>query len=291
MTQTSLLTRFLGYYYRSELRGSYFLTDILSQRLKSLQSLPIEVESGTLYADLRISSARNLLVEPKSLTGESLVMRHVVRSGDVVFDIGAHFGFYTVPLSEIVGDTGKVYAFEPNPELFSSLRQTIAERRNVELLPFALWHRRAHLELFVPEDASMASLSDWTDGTAGNIHRIECEAYSIDDLIEEGRVKEPSFIKCDVEGAEFSVFRGALKNLNRVDAPVILFEVVKLAAKSFGMTIGEYFDILETLEKPGYVFFEVTPYGIRRLASREIKYANVLAVPGSKLSWCSDILA
>jgi len=53
----SQLTKFLGIYVRSGLRGSFRLTDFLSHRLESLQSVPIEIEGGTLYADLRISSS------------------------------------------------------------------------------------------------------------------------------------------------------------------------------------------------------------------------------------------
>src|SRR5881296_1063654 len=49
------------------------------------------------------------------------VVKHIVRLGDVVFDVGANFGFYTLYLSRYVGDHGLVYSIEPIPLTFSIL--------------------------------------------------------------------------------------------------------------------------------------------------------------------------
>ncbi len=278
----TLLTRFLAAYHRSGLRGSYRITNILAPRLQSLQCVPIETESGTLYADLRISSSRGILTNPKSQTGEDLVMRGFVNDGDIVFDIGAHFGLYTLLLSELVGDTGMVIAFEPNPELSPSLRRTVSNLRNTELLEVALSNEEGSLDLYVPEDASMASLSNWTKGIAGKVHTVSCKVQRLDDLVDRGELQLPNFIKCDVEGAELTVFGGARKMLDRVDAPVVLFEMNRSAAKSFGQTTEEYFEFFQGLERPDYSVFEVFPEGMREITSRNIEYSNIVAVPASR---------
>ena len=266
------------------------MTDFLSKHVKSLQNVPIQTENGTLYADLRISSARAILANPKCTSGEDFVMQNFVGQGDTVFDIGAHLGFYTLLLSKLVGSKGKVFAFEPNPELLPSLRKTIKSLTNVELQTIALSDQQGSVNLFVPEDASMASLSDWTDGIAGNVHTVACKMKLLDDLIEKGQLSVPSFIKCDVEGAELSIFNGGAKTLNCVNAPVILFEVNSLAAKSFQLETTDYFSFLENLENPKYKFFEVTNEGVEKLELKEIKYTNVIAVPESKLESYSNIL-
>lgn len=278
----SLLTRFLAAYYRSGLRGSYRITDVLAQRLKSLQDVQIETENGVIVGDLRISSARGILAYPKSQSGEDAVMKRFVKEGDVIFDIGAHLGFYTLLLSRLVGEQGKVYAFEPNPELLPSLERSIAPLANVELLRVALSDREGEAGLFVPGDASMASLKDWTEGVVGEIHEVKCEMRMLDEMIEAGELPLPDFIKCDVEGAELSVFRGAVKTLNRIDAPILLFELNARAAAAFGSTTTAYFDLLRSLDEAKYSFFEVTPEGTRELASTDIEYTNVIAVPVSK---------
>lgn len=285
-----LLTKLLGFYNARGWRGGNRLTDFLSKRLKSLQNVAIFTESGTLYADLRISSARGILAHPKSQSGEDLVMQKFVQKGDAVFDIGAHFGFYTLLLSELVGEKGKVFAFEPNRELLPSLRKTIRTLANVELREIALSDRDGKVNLFVPEDASMASLSDWTGGIAGNVHTVRCEMRRLDDLVEAGELPVPHFIKCDVEGAELAVFTGATKTLSRTDAPIILFEVNAKAAKSFSTNVKDYFDFLESLENPRYKFFEVLRTGIKDLSLWEIEYTNVVAIPKQKFDLCGNIL-
>lgn len=279
----SLLTKFLSIYYKSGLRGSFRLTDYLSHRLKALQCIPIETDSGTLYGDLRNTSSRTYLANPKSQSGEDVVMQNLVNRNDVVIDVGAHLGFYTLLLSQLVGKNGKVFAFEPNPELLSNLRVTIEPLVNVELFTIALSDRKSKVNLFVPEeDASMASLSDWTDGIVGNVHQVSCETQRLDDLVDEGRMPIPQFIKCDVEGAELSVFHGGIKTLNRVDAPIIMFEVNAKAAHAFGKTTNSFFNFLESLEQPEYNFFEVLSNGIQKLKSTEIEFTNIVAVPKIK---------
>lgn len=279
----SLLTKFLGAYNASGMRGSYRLTEFLARRLKSLQDVAIETENGIVYADLRISSSRGILASPKSRTGEDTAMKRFVRSGDAVFDIGAHFGFYTLLLSELAGDGGWVFAFEPNAELLPSLHRTLEPLPNVSLHEIALSDREGDVELFVPEDASMASLANWTEGIGGRVHTVTCSLKRLDDLVESGALPPPQFIKCDVEGAELSVFRGGAKTLDRKDAPVIMFEANAQAARSFGVEIGDYFTLLESFHNAGYTFFEVKPDGISPLVDRAIDYANLAAVPSSRL--------
>ncbi len=68
-------------------------------------------------------------------------------------------------------------------------------------------------------------------------------------------------------------------------------EINPAAAAAFGKTTADYFNFLESLQYPGYKFFEVSFNGIRELKSKEIEYANVVAVPEAKLQSCHDILS
>ena len=149
----------------------------------------------------------------------------------------------------------------------------------MELFPIALSDKGGEIKLFVPEDASMASLRNWTNGVVGNVHEVTCKTVVLDEFVKEQDIPRPHFIKCDVEGAELSVFKGAVKMLNRADAPILLFELNTKAALAFGTTTTAYFEFLESLDQPKYSFFEVTKGGLMDLKSREIKYTNVLAIP------------
>lgn len=287
----AFFTKLLGLYHRTGIRGSYRLTLALGHRFERFQSYPIETGNGTLFADLRIASSHGILAWSNGRSGEARVMQNLVGEGDIVYDIGAHFGLYTLLLSRLAGETGTVYAFEPNPELLSSLRMTVEPLRNVKLFPLALSDTQGTVDLFVPEDASMASLNDWTKGVGGNVHKVVCEKARLDELIKKENIPVAQFIKCDVEGAEISVFLGAREMLDRSDAPILLFEVNRNAAKAFGNEPSSYFDFLKSLESARFVFFEVLMEGIKPLESVEIEYANILAIPESKLDRSQRLLA
>ncbi len=276
------LTKLLAAYYRSGLRGSWFFSDFLASRITSLQDVEVEVEGGILHADLRIGTARGILANPKSKSGEDHVMRRFVKAGDIVYDIGAHLGFYTLLLSNIVGDNGKVFAFEPNTNLLGGLRKTLAPKSNVLLFECSLADEKGTMDLFVPGDVSMASLSDWTAGTAGEVNKVSCRIEVLDDLLRSNRIASPDFIKCDVEGAELSVFSGARQIFNKADAPIVLFELNKKAAESFGHSTEDYFQFFKSLDTPDYSFFEVFRDKIEPMLNWDIDYMNVLAIPKSR---------
>ena len=279
----SSLVKFLAAYHRSELRGSTRVSDFLSQRVKSLQNVVLDVDGGSLHLDLRISAARGIIAGSTFESGEGDVMRKYVREGDVVFDIGAHFGLFTLLLAKLAGATGKVFAFEPNAELLPCLRRTLQPISSVELLEIGLSDANREADLYIPEDASMASFSDWTKGIAGDVHVVRCRMERLDDLVEEGRVLNPNFIKCDVEGAELSVFQGGERTLDREDGPVILFEANAAAARAFGSGPEDEIAFLQSLRRPRYQFFDVAVSGVTEISLPIQGFTNIVALPESRL--------
>lgn len=87
---------------------------------------------------------------------ETEVVGREVSAGDVVVDIGAHIGYYTLMLARIVGPCGKVYAFEPDPENFTLLQRNVKENgyRNVVLLQKAVSDRNGSATLYLSDDNS-----------------------------------------------------------------------------------------------------------------------------------------
>ncbi|MBV9124987.1 MAG: FkbM family methyltransferase, partial [Planctomycetes bacterium] len=173
-------------------------------------------------------------------------------------------------------------SFEPNAELLPMLRLTIERLSNVELHSFALSDRTGSVDLFVPEDPTMASLADWTDGVVGEVHHVSCKMERLDDLVEGGQLPVPQFIKCDVEGAEISVFSGALKTLDREDAPILMFELNAKAAKAFGKTTTDYFELLGSLSSAAYSFYDILKDRVSKLEVTDLEYTNILAIPAAR---------
>jgi FkbM family methyltransferase len=296
-----LLGKLLRLYLRSRARGSTRLTFLLARKFKSLQRLPLEIPGwASVYVDLRIPNAHHMLIESPyeglwRELDEVAIMSRFVRPGDVVFDIGANIGLHSIVLSRLVGSGGRVFAFEPNSELSPALSYTLRQLENATLHKVALSNKSAESSLFVPPDDSMASLADWTTASLkfsqdGPSHVVTCIERRMDDLMEDGTVPKPDFIKCDVEGAEAQVFGGGWKTLNRVDAPLILFEVNECASQAFNYDLWAARDFLAGLTEARYHFFQVNAGGnLEALGNVDTKFTNILAIPESKMTSLSEV--
>jgi FkbM family methyltransferase len=188
---------------------------------------------------------------------------------------------HAVLVSHLVGPTGHVYAFEPNAALVPALTHTVNAMENGTLYAVALSDRTGEAQLFVTtEDHRMTSLTYWTEGRF-IANPVLCKLNTLDILVEVEKLPLPNFIKCDVEGAELDVFRGALKTLDRVDAPLILFEANVYTARGFGHSISAALDFLAGLTQPEYHFFQADSktHRMEELEEPDPVHSNILAVP------------
>ena len=279
-----MLVSLLSSCHRTGIRGSNRAKMFLAKRVKSLQQVALPTGHGDICVDLRLISAHRFLNPPPS-EGEDVVMKRIIRGGDVVYDIGANFGIFSLLMSDLVGANGRVLAFEPNPEILKNLELTLSKKTNVKLFPVALSDQEGEATLFVPEDLTMASLGNWTAEAkfGGEIHQTTCQMITLDNLVKTENLPLPAFVKCDVEGAELSVLRGGRSVFDRADAPLFMFEVNKDAAKGLknDQVISEF---LDALPQPRYKYFEIMKNGdLRSTDSSNFDWTNVLAVPTSKL--------
>jgi len=132
-----------------------------------------------------------------------------VRPGMVCWDVGANVGFYTLLLAELVGASGRVFAFEPVPRNVELLRRHLEMNKyqNVRVLPCAL----GDVDGEVGFDPGMSHLV----GRMADKGRWKVTCSKADSLLDAGEIEAPDVIKVDVEGAEAAVIRGALRAMGR----------------------------------------------------------------------------
>lgn len=202
-----------------------------------------------------------------------------VKKGDTVIDVGANIGTFCVPIASAVGETGKVYAFEPQKRIFSLLKNNIKLNHASQIIPVnaAAGHMDGVVNLSdsVPDGESVGkSLKEIeTSGEAklinyGGIQLGEsgekCRMLQLDGFIDKESASNISLIKVDVEGAEPIVFYGAMKIIKKY-TPVILFEknfkgITDDMRNAMHLNAEEAnFDILNYCRKIGYSILVILP--------------------------------
>jgi len=181
-----------------------------------------------LYVDTRDEGlGAHLLLDGCWEIGLTMHIARHVRPGMVGIDIGANYGYHTILLGALVGETGHVFAVEPAPVAASMLRRSIALNgfdRIATVIEAAAGACSAEpLLLYVPErepkNAQIIASAEGADLATGAVHHVA--ALHIDALAAERRGID--FIKIDAEGAEEQVIAGALTTLRR-DKPHLVLE-------------------------------------------------------------------
>jgi len=150
----------------------------------------------------------------------------IVGRGQVVADIGANHGLFTVRLLDLVGRRGTVHAFEPHPGLVDRLRR-LADAPNYHVHQVALSDRTGYADLKVPVAGdrhwdAMGSLEGDVGTMPADIAIMTVRIARLDEVICD--VPALDFVKCDVEGHEDRVLDGATELLSRF-RPNILIEL------------------------------------------------------------------
>ena len=129
----------------------------------------------------------------------------LVGQGATAIDIGANLGYYTRPLSAIVGKEGRVYAVEPVPVIFDVLKRNVAGLKNVTLLNYALGSEERTIEMANDSVAAAGYFGTGrnfvSDGElSGEAIKFSAEMRRGSELFAE--LERVDFIKCDIEGYE-----------------------------------------------------------------------------------------
>jgi FkbM family methyltransferase len=154
-------------------------------------------------------------------------LKKFIRKGDCCIDIGAHLGYFTLELSRLVQPDGKVFAVEPMNK-FNSVLKRLLQRyrvRNVTVYPVALGGTGKYVEMGIPEIGRKKRFAHARVMTSSPglryIDTEKVENYAGDQLFKD--LQRLDFVKCDVEGLEYSVFSSMIETLTQ-HRPVLLAE-------------------------------------------------------------------
>ena len=151
---------------------------------------------------------------------ESYFHWHTGQVGETIFDIGAHCGVSTYLFSKLVGPTGRVIAFEPDPVNYSLLLHNIERHQlwNVTPLQIAISDKRGEAKFNCESTIGSGLTKHSTRASVGNV--IVVKTVTLQDAFEQWGPS--SFCKIDIEGAEVAVISASLNYLRRISCQFAL---------------------------------------------------------------------
>ena len=190
--------------------------------------------------------------------------RDSVKEGMIILDIGANIGYYTLQAAARVGENGQVHAFEPVSATFNELTENIKlnNLHNVFANKFIVHKDCDKRTIFVSNKyfTGWSSLSPDIENYSG---KTECvESITIDDYVEQRRIKNVHLAKIDVEGSEISVLKGMKRLLAGQGHLQLLIEIAEKHLKSQGSNPQEIIDYLQSF---GFHPFKISRNGLTKI--------------------------
>lgn len=216
--------------------------------------------------------------------GVTAYLLKLLRPGDVLFDVGAHFGYFSLLGARLTGKKGQVHAFEPMPETFGVLAENTADRGNVSLNQLAVWSKNSDLEIRDYGPRLSAFNSVYAPRVSSKSSRLETartvtvQAVTLDHY-RLATMAAPTFIKIDAESAEHEIVQG-MHQLLTYDRPAISIEVGDFDLEGVPTSAELLSSIIEYGYQPFEFTEEIKPHELRQHYS----YNNILLMPKESVS-------
>jgi FkbM family methyltransferase len=187
--------------------GVLWVYKILLRWLVPKGTVLIEVQGNKMYVDSKDKAVAVPLLIDSYETYETALFNREIRENMVVVDIGANIGYYSLIAGRLVGNGGKVYAFEPEPANYQTLIRHIQINGYTNIFPVqkAISNQCGKTELFLSE-VNLGEPSLCERNISKKAGFLQVETITLDEFFQDCRV---DFIKIDAQGAEGRILEGA----------------------------------------------------------------------------------
>lgn len=212
---------------------------------------------------------------------ETSLVTAVLAEGDVFVDVGANIGYFSLLAADRVGDSGAVYAFEPDPENHALLCASAAANGLHHVI-----HPQA-AALAASDGQAMLYLSEDNLGdhqifaTPEQRSAVPVRLLSGSGFLD-GRVQRIDLVKIDTQGSEYGVMKGLLPLLHSLPAPPrIIIELTPLSLRQCGSSGRQLIELLAKLEQPMWIIDHLEHRLVASSAEELAAWCDAVdAVPG-----------
>jgi FkbM family methyltransferase len=182
--------------------------------------------------------------------------RRLIRPGMHVLDVGAHIGYYTRLFGRLVGQSGRVVAYEPFVENFSVLKHNTSDRVPclLDLFNLAVARSASKVDLYVSPGHSNHSLYS---SFIGSNESVGVQSVSLDTHLQSIGFAGVDLIKIDIEGAEVEALEGATDTLRDQAQTAMIVELNPPALRAAGSSAS---DLVSVVRSYGYDPYVIQDY-------------------------------
>ncbi len=197
--------------YRNKVKGKKeIIKDVLGKKMV------LPTEDKGLSRDLMIHGIR----EPHCVD----IMKKILKKGMHVVEVGANIGYFVLQEHIILGNTGKIYAIEPNPLSVKYLKKNVKinSMKNVKLLNMGVSDKNGEMTFLMSKKWNLSRFqNDKKTTTSDVLKEIPVKIKTLDSLFANKKV---NFIRTDIEGYEYQMIKGAQKVLSNNKNLIIFLE-------------------------------------------------------------------
>ncbi len=176
-------------------------------------------------------------------------VRKLLQAGQTAIDVGANYGVYTLSMAGLVGPSGRIYSFEPDPATATLLRESTAINgyEQVEVIERAVSDSKRRSYFRIENNSELNRLLDESEAESSD---GGVDVTTLDDCRKEFGWGAVDFIKIDAEGQEPQVVRGAPGLLSEA-SPLVMAEY------KHGQEIN--YAVIEEFNRLGYKTYRLIP--------------------------------
>jgi FkbM family methyltransferase len=233
----------------------------------------------------------NVLVNYGEYEGlESAQLLAAGAGAQVIFDVGANIGYYSLRWASHMAAGGTIHAFEPVPSTFAWLSRNIALNGLEGVIRannIGLGEAAGTIPVFVPEfmGSGAASMRDLHPDEV--TRRLEVKQETLDRYFLNSGLNRLDLIKADVEGAEMLVLQGGRRTIAE-HRPLIFLELLRKWAKPFGYHPNDVLGMLGEMGYRCYTFDEGRVVPFERMTEETPQKNFFFARPDTHRQWLSD---
>jgi len=224
------------HYWLQRFRVARYIRRFFAKFVSRYKSNFVEIEGRKMFLDEHDSLKLSLY---PYVVEQTEFFKKNIKEGDIVLDLGAHIGYFTCLFAQLVGKSGKVFSFEPEPNNFKLLKKNVEVNgyKHVTIEQKAVSDVKNMIKMYISNSPKDHRIYDTHDGKES----IQIESVRLDEYFKDfdGKI---NVIKSNIQGADFAAFQGMKSIIEKSKSNMILaLEYNPAMIKEFGSGDSEEF--------------------------------------------------